>query len=161
MVTMEDKICQGTKRSTWEDICRLQHRWPGGQVHCTIGKPQARKMLVQTELCQIAFQPSPPQSNGRLRACVFHWFHENSSRQQILRILPQQNTALLSNVRVCVCPCVTGMTSPLYDVFDHTNHTFSESSWSKDIKTDITKCLIHKYTNTNTQIHKYSILTVP
>ena len=49
------------------------------------------------------------------------------------------------------------VTSPLYDVLDHTNHTFSESSWSKDIKTDNTKCLMHKYTNTNTQIHKYSI----
>ena len=47
--------------------------------------------------------------------------------------------------------------SPLYDVLDHTNHRFSESSWFKDIKIDITKCLIHKYTNTNTQIHKYSI----
>ena len=45
---------------------------------------------------------------------------------------------------LCVCLCVvTGVTSPLYDVLDHTNHTFSESSWSKDIKTDITKCLIH------------------
>ena len=31
----------------------------------------------------------------------------------------------------------------------------------KDIKNYITKCLIHKYTNTNTQIHKYSKLTVP
>ena len=49
------------------------------------------------------------------------------------------------------------VTSPLYDVLDHTNHTFSESYWSKDIKTNITKCLMHKYTNTNTQIHKYSI----
>ena len=48
------------------------------------------------------------------------------------------------------------VTSPLYDVLDHINHTFSESSWSKDIKTDISKCLMHKYTNTNTQIHKYS-----
>ena len=47
--------------------------------------------------------------------------------------------------------------SPLYDVLDHTNHTFSESYWSKDIKTDITKCLMHKCTNTNTQVHKYSI----
>ena len=47
--------------------------------------------------------------------------------------------------------------SPQYDVLDHTNYIFSESSWSKDIKTDITKCLMHKYTNTNTQIHKYSI----
>ena len=26
------------------------------------------------------------------------------------------------------------VTSPLYDVLDHKNHTFSESSWSKDIK---------------------------
>ena len=49
------------------------------------------------------------------------------------------------------------VTSPLYDVLDHTNHRFSESSWFKDIKIDITKCLIHKYTNTKTQIHKYSI----
>ena len=47
--------------------------------------------------------------------------------------------------------------SPLYDDLHHTNHTFYESSWSKDIKTEITKCLMHKYTNTNTQIHKYSI----
>ena len=46
------------------------------------------------------------------------------------------------------------VTSPLYDVLDHTNHTFSESYWSKDIKTDISKCLMHKYTNTSTQIHK-------
>ena len=45
---------------------------------------------------------------------------------------------------------------PLYDVLDHTNHTFSESYRSKDIYTDIPKCLIHKYTNTNTQIHKYA-----
>ena len=43
---------------------------------------------------------------------------------------------------------------PLYDVLDHANHTFSESSRSKDIYTDIPKCLIHKYTNTNTQRHK-------
>ena len=43
------------------------------------------------------------------------------------------------------------VTSPLYDVLDHTNHTFSESYWSKDIKTDITKCLIYKYTSTQIQ----------
>jgi len=42
---------------------------------------------------------------------------------------------------------------PLYGVLDH---TFSESSRSKYIYTDIPKCLIHKYTNTNTQIHKYA-----
>ena len=52
------------------------------------------------------------------------------------------------------CPAL--VTSPLYDGLDHTNHIFSESTWSKDIKTDIAKCLIHKYTNTNTQIHKYT-----
>ena len=43
------------------------------------------------------------------------------------------------------------VTSPLYDVLDHKNHTFSESYWSKEIKTDITKCLMHKYTNTKIQ----------
>merc|ERR1711954_638176 len=43
------------------------------------------------------------------------------------------------------------VTSPLYDVLGHTNHIFSESSWSQDIKTDITKCLILKYTNTQIQ----------
>ena len=51
-------------------------------------------------------------------------------------------------------PSSTGVTSsfsPLYNVLDHTTHIFSESSWSKDIKTDITKCLIHKYTNTNSR----------
>merc|ERR1712108_49482 len=44
------------------------------------------------------------------------------------------------------------MGSTICDVLSHTNHIFSESSWSKDIKTDITKCLILKYTHTNTQI---------
>ena len=48
------------------------------------------------------------------------------------------------SVRQLVRPS-TGVTSPLYDVLDHTNHIFSESSWSKDIKTVITKCQIHKY----------------
>ena len=32
-----------------------------------------------------------------------------------------------------VCLSVIASTFPLYDVLDHTNHTFSESSWSKDI----------------------------
>ena len=52
-----------------------------------------------------------------------------------------------------------------YKIHKYTNTTeasgyniaiFSESSWSKDIKTDNTKCLMQKYQNTNTQIHKYS-----
>ena len=73
-----------------------------------------------------------------------------------LRILPQQNTALLSSVcRPCV---VTGVTSPLYDVLDHTNHTFSESSWSKDIKTELPSV---SYTNTQIQIHKYKYTNIP
>merc|ERR1711981_1075489 len=50
-----------------------------------------------------------------------------------------------------VCLFVTMPKIPLYDVLDHTNHTFSESSRSKDIYTDIPKCLIHKYTNTQIQ----------
>ena len=38
------------------------------------------------------------------------------------------------------------------------SHAIFLKSWEfKDIKTDITKYLMHKYTNTNTQIHKYSI----
>merc|ERR1711990_657091 len=62
---------------------------------------------------------------------------------------------LSSSIFPCCCPSRM-VTSPLYDVLGHTNHIFSESSWSQDIKTDITKCLILKYTNTNTQIHKYT-----
>ena len=70
-----------------------------------------------------------------------------------------QRLKLSSTIFTCCCPSRM-VTSPFYDVLGHTNHIFSESSWSKDIRTDITKCLIHKYTNTNTQIHKYSKLTV-
>ena len=44
--------------------------------------------------------------------------------------------------------------SPLYDVLDHTNHTFSERWWYKDLKNNVPGCLTCKYTNTNTQIHK-------
>ena len=68
-----------------------------------------------------------------------------------------QRLKLSSSIFTCCCPSRM-VISPLYDVLGHTNHIFSESSWSQDIKTDITKCLILKYTNTNTQIHKYSIL---
>merc|ERR1712110_1226181 len=67
---------------------------------------------------------------------------------------------LSSSIFPCCCSLSVRpsrmVTSPLYDVLGHTNHIFSESSWSQDIKTDITKCLILKYTNTNTQIHKYT-----
>ena len=37
------------------------------------------------------------------------------------------------------------------------NAIFLKSQGSKDIKNDILNCQIHKYTNTNSQIHKYSI----
>ena len=56
------------------------------------------------------------------------------------------------------------LSSPLYDVSDHDEMPERPNKWYifekrivhcsmfKDIKTDITNCLIHKYTNTNTQI---------
>ena len=72
------------------------------------------------------------------------------------RLTDQKLSSSIFPCRLFVCPA--SVTSPLYDVLGHTNHIFSESCWSKDIKTDITKCLMHKYKNTNTQIHKYSIL---
>ena len=37
------------------------------------------------------------------------------------------------------------------------NAIFLKSPGSKDIKTDIPNCQIHKYTNTNSQIHEYSL----
>ena len=49
------------------------------------------------------------------------------------------------------------VTSPLYDVLDHTNHTFSESSSSNNIKNYIPMCQTHKYKSTYTQTYKYSI----
>ena len=62
--------------------------------------------------------------------------------------------ALSSLVVVCLfVPSRIGNISTIWCF----RHIFSESPWSQDIKTDITKCLILKYTNTNTQIHKYSI----
>ena len=45
---------------------------------------------------------------------------------------------------------------PLHDVLDHTNHIFSERWWYKDLKNNVPGCLTCKYTNTNTQIHKYA-----
>ena len=73
------------------------------------------------------------------------------------RLTDQKLSSSIFPCRSFVCCPSRMVTSLLYDVLGHTNHTFSESSWSKDIKTDITKCLVHKYTNTNTQTHKYSI----
>ena len=57
--------------------------------------------------------------------------------------------ALSFLVRSFVRPAM--VTSPLPLARDPQTHTFSESSWSNDIKTDITKCLMHKYTNTQIQ----------
>ena len=37
------------------------------------------------------------------------------------------------------------------------NAIFLKSQGSKDIKNNILDCQIHKYTNTNSQIHKYSL----
>ena len=48
----------------------------------------------------------------------------------------------------------SSVTSPLYDVLDHTYHIFSEISWSKDIKTinQSSYSQMQKYKYTNTQI---------
>ena len=35
--------------------------------------------------------------------------------------------------------------------------TFLKSRWYEDLKNNVPKCLTSKYTNTNTQIHKYSL----
>ena len=40
---------------------------------------------------------------------------------------------------------------------DPTCGIFLKRGLFKDIKNDIPTCLMHKYKNTNTQIHKYSI----
>jgi len=49
----------------------------------------------------------------------------------------------------CLSPCQIYLIN-LY------NAIFLKSQWSEDIKNDILDCQIHKYTNTITQIHKYS-----
>ena len=51
---------------------------------------------------------------------------------------------------VCLSPCPKYLINPY-------NAIFLKSQGSKDIKNDILDCQIHKYTNTNSQIHKYSL----
>ena len=46
---------------------------------------------------------------------------------------------------------------PLCDVLDYTNHTFSESSRSKDRYSQVSHTKIHKRKYINIQVHKYSI----
>ena len=91
---------------------------------------------------------------------------DNRQKTRYIYIYCETQPSSIQRLSSIIFPCLSSfvvvrtsrmVTSPLYDVLDHTNHTFSESYWSKDIKTNITKCLMHKYTNTNTQIHKYSI----
>ena len=50
----------------------------------------------------------------------------------------------------CLSPCPKYLINPY-------NAIFLKSQGSKDIKNDILDCQIHKYTNTNSQIHKYSL----
>ena len=50
----------------------------------------------------------------------------------------------------CLSPCQKYLKNPY-------NAIFLKSQGSKDIKNDILDCQIHKYTNTNSQIHKYSL----
>ena len=89
---------------------------------------------------------------------------DNRQKTRYIYIYCETQPSSIQRLSSIIFPCLSSfvvvrtsrmVTSPLYDVLDHTNHTFSKSFWSKDIKTDITKCLMHKYTNTNTQIHKY------
>ena len=47
-----------------------------------LGKPHTRMMHVQTEFCQIAFQPPPPQANGRFVAGIFRRKLANSLKQR-------------------------------------------------------------------------------
>ena len=79
----------------------------------------------------------------------------------------KQNPALLI-AKVCFAQCSTsrlalgspGCSSsspcPEYLIKPY-NAIFLKSPGSKDIKTDIPNCQIHKYTNTHIQIHKYSL----
>ena len=86
---------------------------------------------------------------------------DNRQKTRYIYIYCETQPSSIQRLSSIIFPCLSSfvvvrtsrmVTSPLYDVLDHINHTFSESSWSKDIKTDISKCLMHKYTNTNTHI---------
>ena len=109
--------------------------------------------------------PFPPVMFAlSMKTWLFKMLHFQFNIPIYCKTQPSSIQRLSSSIFPCsfVCPSVRPAwlhlhLSPLDDVLDYTNHTFSGSSWSKDIKTDITKCLMHKYTNTNTQIHKYSI----
>merc|ERR1712110_124241 len=64
---------------------------------------------------------------------------------------------LSSSIFPCCCSLSVRpsrmVTSPLYDILGHTNHIFSESSWSR-----ISKLILPSvsYSNTQIQIHKYT-----
>ena len=73
--------------------------------------------------CKLSAKP-PIWYDLRNWTQLFFWPDKSSK----LRILPQQNTALLSHV----CPSVTGVTSHLFTfitLLDPANHIFSESLW--------------------------------
>ena len=75
-------------------ICRVPHDTPVPDQNISIslqhllchlyelGKPHTRMMHVQTEFCQIAFQPPPPQANGRFVAGIFRRKLANSLKQR-------------------------------------------------------------------------------
>ena len=47
-----------------------------------LGKPHVRILRVQPEFCRIAFQPPPPQANGRFVAGIFRRKLANSLKQR-------------------------------------------------------------------------------
>ena len=112
------------------DFIDSQNRWIP-----SIGEPKAKGADFKSIQCEGTKSP------GFCKSLLCSLFYEQTCSRF---------------TRLFVRSFVTMPKIPLYDVLDHANHTFSESSRSKDIYTDIPKCLIHKYTNTNTQIHKYA-----
>ena len=107
------------------------------QRHWQLGSTQTLKWRVRAQSVPLPVQISPqPQQ--------VPWFANPVTRVncETQRLIDQQPSSF-------VFPCCSlslrpaSVTSPLYDVLGHTNHTFSESSRSKDIKTDNTKCLMH------------------
>ena len=99
------------------------------------------------------FRIQDPESSGQriripqkiisliAKVCFFVLFHEQTCTRF---------TRLFGCLVVWLSPCQKYLKNPY-------NAIFLKSQGSKDIKNDILDCQIHKYTNTNSQIHKYSL----
>ena len=105
-------------------------------------------------------QPSEPTGSSRKNVksksiCTRVNFHKHKFNcKSQLCSLSRSGLALGSpgcSFVVCrLSPCPKYLINPY-------NAIFLKSQGSKDIKNDILDCQIHKYTNTNSQIHKYSL----